>query len=158
MTATTYRGTIEITTSGGDDLARFAGVLRQVSTRHMPRELYLALQNGTRSVPDGIRGQFLARLPRRGGLAARAAGAAIALHGKAGTSPSVAVTVTGIPRDMAGLDDGRIYHPTHGHRDRTVPQSVPASTITDGVEKRLDAVDREIEAALDRITAILTGS
>lgn len=75
-------------------------------------------------------------LPRRGGLAARVAGARFTVDEVrgAGSAAGIRLTVAG-DLDLEALDAGTVHHPVHGNRRVWVTQRVPAGWLTKAVEE-----------------------
>lgn len=117
------------------------------------------LTNAVSGKTHAIKTRKAGALKKSESLAQRAAGANIRVVGKSGgANPRVEIVAkAGRKRiDLKAINEGNVRHPTFGHRDRWVSQSVPAGTFDQGVENKLDEVQKAILAALDNITAKLT--
>lgn len=143
---------IEARLTGGSGVAEAAARLERLSS---PAELAdvveRALDPVLAEVPQRAAANASARLPARGGLAARVAGAA--RHTRERIPGGLRVSARG-RIDVASLDRGRLRHPLYGNREHWYDQRVQPKWWTDAVivarAKVEPALRRAIGERLDR--------
>jgi hypothetical protein len=127
--------------------------------RSLRRELYKGLQRAARPAKDAAR-EGASRLPQRGGLAARVAGARFSVRATAGRNPRVRITATEAGRgkvNLASLDRGRLRHPLFGDRGHWFSQAVPPQWFSGPIAARADAVRAELEQAVTAVERFISG-
>lgn len=100
-----------------------------------------------------VRAGLRAKMPRRGGLAARLGDADVDSTGGAAVE-GVAVTLSvSLPGASAeAVDAGEIHHPVFGQTDvDRVAQAVPANVITDAFIAQQPAIEVMAETAVDAV-------
>jgi hypothetical protein len=141
----------DVRVTGTDGFTRLAASYRAAG-RKLPRELYRAAGSATKPLRARIKVNALADLPRRGGLNVWASRMSIRTQVRGGGSPGVKVTGRRAGGDLAGLNEGRVYHPTFGHAP-LVAQSVQGGFWDRAVDATRPDVRREFLHAVDRIAA-----
>lgn len=139
---------------GADQLVRLGRRLRDAGQGDVLKELTKALKAGVKPLVPKVRAQARARLPQRGGLAARVARAPMRTTARAGNTTSrVGIVVPGKKRGIAAVqtDRGFVRHPVFGTRT-FVRQEVPgaAGWFSKTVEDEAPKVRGELAQVLDR--------
>ena len=142
---------------GAEKFARTARALKKAGAKDLRRELYRGVQRAAKPLKEAAKESARSTLPKRGGLAARVAGARYSTRTKAGRNPSVRIEVrdaAGRKVDVEALDRGVVRHLTFGHRP-LVEQRVRPDWFMRPMREGGDDVRRELEAAVDRVAAKL---
>lgn len=136
-----------------EDLARLSRELKEARERGLRRELYRGLNRAAKPPQAAARRLAMARLPRRGGYAARVAGARMSVKTKGGRDPAIRLTARAGRQqvDLEAADAGLIRHPVFDRRTDWVLQRVDAGWWTDAINETAPQARREIEAALDNV-------
>lgn len=131
-------------TDGAAQLAQLGGALLSAD-RVVRRRVTDALQASARRVEPAVRAAAASTLPRRGGLADRAAQTRVTAR-VTGAGRDVTVTLEGDgPIDgLEALDEGRVTHPLYGNRGFWFEQSVPSGWWSRPIEARGDEIRDDI--------------
>jgi hypothetical protein len=105
---------VHFETKGSADFGRVAEKLR-IAEREFQPEMGKALSEGARPLPQNARQSALEKLPHRGKLNVIVASARIRIRRL--SDREVDVVARGI-KQLANINEGRINHPTYGHRPR----------------------------------------
>ena len=142
---------------GIEKFAQVARDLKAAGDKDLRRELYRGLNRATKPLKEAAKANTAAKLPQRGGLAARVSRARYSTKGRAGKNPSVSIVVKDSKNrsvDLKAIDAGQVRHPTF--KDGPwVTQPVPAGTITDPMMEGVDDVRVQLLAAIDAVATKL---
>lgn len=144
---------MDLQVQGADKLDAVAKALKQVGDKGLQKELYAALNRGTKPLRADVKRSADRRLPQRGGLNRRVAKARLSTRRRGGRKPGVAIVAEGMPQ-LAQMDaKGKVRHPVHAHRDRWVDQSIPQARgwFTEPLEAGAPVVRRELVKTLDKL-------
>lgn len=143
---------MELEVTGVEQLARLAKACRAAGTpgKGLRRELLRGIREATKPAPRAVKASAMARLPRRGGLAARVARGSVKTSVKT-SGKHVGVTVRATSEmDIKRMDKGRLRAPLFGNRDHWHEQRVPPGWFTEPMQRTAPAVRAGIQAALER--------
>ncbi len=135
-----------------DKLDLVARVLRDLGDKDLSRELFRGLNRATTKLKADAKDEAGRRLPQRGGLAQRVAGARLSTRRKGGRNPGVAIVAKGMDQ-LAAMDAGQVKHPVYGNRDVWVSQQVTGGWFSDPMAAGKDDVARDVEEVLDDLAA-----
>jgi hypothetical protein len=127
------------------DLALLARVLKDIGDKDLSRELYRGLNRVTTELKADAKAEAGRRLPHRGGLAARVAGAKLSTSRARG---GVSIRAKGMAQ-LARMDDGQVKHPVFGNRDRWVTQEVTGGWFMDPMEAGRPEVTKAVVVLLN---------
>ena len=138
---------------GADQLARLAKQLKEAGAKDLQKELGKAINRATKPVKDDIKQSAEDMLPKRGGLAARAAKSPLRTRRRTG-SKVAGVRIVSIDKtlSMYHLNQGQVRHPRKG-----VPasgwkvQHIEHGFWDKGGEQAAPAAREEIVQAMDDI-------
>lgn len=140
----------EFKIKGSEDLLELSKKLKESADTGLSRKLNKGIREGTAPIPAAIRASELARLPKRGGLAARIASGKIVTRIRK-TQRNPGVTIEAIDSyDIKSIDRGRIRHRVFG-RNVWVNQKVEPGTISEPVEKLEPVVRERVSQAMKDI-------
>lgn len=144
-------GDLSMTASELESIARH---LRRAGETELARELQKAMGHAVTPVKDKIRANLKPALPDRY-AATLAADLTLRVSSVSGANPHV--SVIGSPkvkqRKLRQLDAGTLLHPLWGDREHWYRQEVQRGWFTSPCEAAGPQVRREIEAALDDVSA-----
>lgn len=142
----------DLQVTGADKFAKVAKELKQVGDRDLAKELYKALNSGTKPMRANAKKAAEQRLPRAGGLNKRVARARLSTRRKAGKNPGIKIVATGMSQ-LSMMDQGRVRHPVWGNRGRWVNQPIPHAKgwFTEPMEEGAPVARREIIRSLDAV-------
>jgi len=147
-----------------DPSASFAALardLRRAGAGGLRKELYAGLQRAARPAIGAVRESAGSTLPRRGGLAARVAGAAITARAAGGRNPGIRIVAKerkGRSFDAYTLDQGRLRHPVYGQwRRRTPTQAVRPGWFTRPLNDSAPTFRKTLLDAVDRVERQISG-
>lgn len=135
--------------TGADQFTRLARSYKAAGQK-LPRELYRAAGSASKPLRARIKANALADLPQRGGLNVWAARMQVRTQVRGGASPGVKLVGSRRGGDLAGLNEGRVYHPTFGHAP-LVAQQVRGGFWDRAVAESGSDVRREFLSAVERI-------
>jgi hypothetical protein len=127
--------------------------LRDLGDRELQRELFRGVNRVTEQLKQDARESALRKLPRRGGLAERVAGAKLSTRRRGGRNPGIRVTASGMGQ-LGALDRGQVRHPVYGDEPWVVQQVTPG-WFSEPMEAGRDDVARALEELLDDLAAQL---
>lgn len=106
----------DLTVSGANELAAVSKRLRAAGADGLRREMLRGLRAGAKPLTTVARRSALENLPRKGGLNEVVAAQKFAVRTRtSGSNPGV--RVVGVSkRHLTELDQGRLRHPTFGHK------------------------------------------
>lgn len=131
-----------------DRLDLVARVLRDLGDKELNRELFRGLNRASQKLKADAKDEAGRRLPHRGGLNRRVAGAKLATRRRGGRNPGVAITARGM--DQLGLmDAGQVKHPVFGNRDVWVTQEITGGWFSEPMEAGKDEAAAAVEEVLD---------
>lgn len=133
-----------------DRLDLVARTLRDIGDKDLSRELFKGLNRATTKMKAEAKAEAGKRLPQRGGLARRVAGAKLSTRRRGGRNPGVRIQAAGMPQ-LAGMDAGRVLHPVYGNRDVWVPQEITGGWFSEPMEAGKDEAAAAIEDTLEEI-------
>ena len=147
----------DISVRGAEQLEKLGKQLRAAGDKDLRRETLAGLRAATKPIRAAIREYDLRHLPQRGGLNRVMARSRITTQVRtSGRNPGIRMaTKTHDPR----IDQGRLWHPVFGHRDRKLPQpqriepgyfSTPASQAAPAVQAELVKAIKRVERQLGR--------
>jgi hypothetical protein len=141
-----------------EELAALQKRLKAAGERGLRRELFKGLNRAAKP-PQAAARRNAARLPKRGGYAARVATAKMSVKTKAGREPAIRLMArAGAKRvDLYAADAGLIRHPVFGRPKSWVGQRVRPGWWTDALKETAPQARQEMEAALDRVAAQVDG-
>lgn len=131
-----------------DKMDLVARTLRQMGDKELAREIYKALNRATSKMKADAKAEAGRRLPQRGGLARRVAGAKLSTRRKGGRNPGVAIVAKGMDQ-LARMDEGQVKHPVYGNRDVWVTQDITGGWFSEPMEAGKPEAARQIEEAMD---------
>lgn len=139
------------------EIAALSKRLREAEARDLRRELYRGLNRAAKPPQAAARRKAATRLPKRGGYAARVAGARMSVKTRGGRDPSVRLTARAGRQqvDLRAADAGLIRHPVFDTRAKWVLQRVNAGWWTDALNETAPQARQQMEAALDEVAAKL---
>lgn len=154
------QGKVPVSLDVGSSFAALARDLRRAGAGGLRKELYSALQREARPAIAAARAGA-SRLPQRGGLAQRVAGASFKVRPATPAMPSIRITATerkGGSMDPRALDEGRVRHPVFGKWRRGVrTQRVPTGWFTDPLTEHAEGFEKALRDAIDRIEGDISG-
>ena len=132
---------------GSAEFEKVARAFRQAEGE-LPRELTKALERSAKPLQRDAKTSALAKLPHENGLNRIVAAARMSVSRRAN---GIRIKAKGIAQ-LALTNDGRIVHPTYGHRPRKV-QKMPAAKgwFTNSMRAGEPKVRKELVKALDKI-------
>ena len=133
-----------------DKLDLVVRTLRDLGDKDLARELSKGLNRATKDLKADAKAEAGRRLPQRGGLAARVAGAKLSTRRRSGRNPGVRIQAAGMAQ-LSGMDAGQVKHPVFGNRDVWVTQQIAGGWFSDPMEAGGPAVARAVEAVLDDV-------
>lgn len=130
--------------------------LKQAGDKELRKELNAGLRRAVKPIQAAARVNYAKRLPKRGGLAGKAARARMSVAQKKTRAgdPSLQMVTrhpTGQKMDMRAIDSGLIRHKTFGRLPWTL-QRIPGHSFTDAALAGEDEGKREIERAIETVT------
>jgi hypothetical protein len=145
---------MELEIRGANQLAQVSKALKAQGEagKGARKELYKAIQRGTKQLKKDVQANALAELPHRGGLAATVASSKLATKTRGGgQGVGVKIVATGKKvSDLKSMDKGKLRHPVYG-RGAWVMQSVPPGWFTKPLEEGADVVRKELLRAMDDV-------
>ncbi|HEV8569814.1 MAG TPA: hypothetical protein VGQ92_22465 [Actinoplanes sp.] len=140
---------VEIRIVGAEKFGILARALRQAADKDLQRELAAGLNRAAVPLRAEAKASALAVLPRRGGLAARVAGARLTTKRRGGRNPRVRIEAKGMPQ-LRRIDRGSVRHLVYGHPP-FVTQHVTAGWFTKPMEAGAPRVRAQMVRVLDEI-------
>lgn len=141
-----------------DQLAAIGKALKEMGDKGLNREFSKAVAKATKPLKAELKQSALATLPKRGGLAAKVAGAKYSTRrANSARAVGIRITVTGQHLALARMDKGQVRHPVFadGHKGRDewtwVNQPVTPGWHSKVIEKTGAEVGRQIQEAMDMI-------
>lgn len=135
---------------GAENFRAVADALRRAAST-LDEELTRETMPAVTPLQAEIPASAMAVLPHGGGLNRLIAGAPVSI--RRGRGAIHVITSSG--HDIYNIDRGRLRHPTWGHRDRWVSQTVPPQwwrlPVTKAEPRIVDAADAGLQHILDRI-------
>jgi hypothetical protein len=150
---------MELEVRGAIQLAALSMRLRAggESGKGLRRELFAAIQRGTKVVKADVQDSWSQNAPHRGGLSQRPL--RLSTRTRAG-GKNVGVRIVSASRDgysLGSIDQGRVKHPVFGNRKAWAVTNIQPGIITDPQEKAAPAVRAEIVRAIEGIARKVEG-
>lgn len=147
---------VELRIEGADKLDLVASRLKRTGGAELRRELFKGLNRAAAPLKAVAQDSAQRGLPRRGGLAARVAGAKYAVRTRgSGRNVGVQIVASG-GANLRSLDRGFVRHPVFGNRAVWVTQAITPGWFTQPLEGEAPAVRRELVRALDDMAKKVT--
>jgi hypothetical protein len=137
-----------------DKLDLVVRTLRDLGDKELTRELSRGLARATERLKADAKANAGRRLPQRGGLAARVAGAKLSTRRKSGRNPGVSIQARGMDQ-LGMMDSGQVKHPVFGNRGAWVVQSIRPGWFSEPMEEGRDEVAAAIGEVLDDVATRL---
>lgn len=147
---------MDIVVQGGDELYALAKRLRGAD-KVIRKELLQGIRDGAKPITAAVKANAAAVLPHRGGLAALIGKSSVRVQTKTSASGAGVRIVAKNPKNIRGMDEGRLRHPVFGNRGTWVEQSVPAHWFTGPVEKSADGLRLHVAQAIERAANQIEG-
>lgn len=139
---------LELDVDPPDKLDLVARTLRDLGDKDLSRELFRGLNRASTKLKAAAKAEAGRRLPQRGGLARRVAGAKLSTRRVAGRNPGVKIQAKGMAQ-LAGMDAGQVLHPVFGNRDVWVTQDITGGWFSEPMEAGRDEAAAAIDDMLD---------
>lgn len=149
---------------GADRLVDLGKALRAAGDKEIRKVTLRTLREKAKPMGEAAKRNALVVLPAGGGLAAYVAKSRVSVRNRL-TGDSAGVRIVGLRTkaggsiDLERLDDGRLRHPTFGHRP-WVLQDVPEGWWSDAMEREapsvMEALADAIENAIDQAAIAAT--
>lgn len=137
---------------GADDLARLSRALKAAGDKDLQKRLSRAISDAMRPVRAALPRSALAKLPRRGGLAAQVAASRTRIQRRnSGRAVGVRLRVQS-DDNIRRIDKGTVRHPTFGHGP-WVNQAVPGGWFTEPTEAARPVFAAAVDKAMQEIVA-----
>ncbi len=141
--------------AGAEEFLRLSRDLKAAAPG-LRRELHTQMRRAARPLIAQTRAAALVQLPNRGGLNRRYARNRQTVQVRTGAL-TAGVRIVMPKADSRSIEQGRIRHPTFGHRDRFVQQQVSGTWWDETLEAGAPTVRRHIGEAVDTMRRRLTG-
>ena len=127
----------DVDVRGLEQLESLARALKGAAGKPLRAQLRKHMTAAAKPTVKAARASALAKLPKRGGLAARVAGNPVGIVTKlGGRDVSIRFRAQGKRvRDLEGIDQGTVRHPVYGNRSVWVSQSVTPGWFTEPVQR-----------------------
>lgn len=139
---------LDVEAQAPDRLVLVGKILKDLGDKGLQRELYRGLNRASMKLKADAKAEAGRRLPQRGGLAKRVAGAKLSTRRRGGRNPGVSIQAKGMAQ-LAGIDAGQVKHPVFGNRDVWVTQDITSGWFSEPMEAGRDEAAAAIGEALD---------
>jgi hypothetical protein len=136
---------------GADQLARLAKQLREAGAKDLQAELGKAINRATKPIKADIRQSLKENLPKRGGLAKRAAASRLTTRRRTAAKTAGVRIVAKGTLSLYHLNQGQVRHRKDGKIDGGKVQSIAPGVWDKPAEAALPEVRRELVAAMDAV-------
>lgn len=137
---------------GADDLAHLARVLKAAGEKDLQKRLSKAISDAMKPVRAALPASALAKLPRRGGLAAQVAASKTRIQ-RRNTGRALGVRLRVENKDAIGrINKGTVRHPTFGHGP-WVNQAVKPAWFTEPTDAARPAFIAAVDKAMNDVVA-----
>ena len=147
---------MDIVIKGGDELYAVAKRLRGAD-KVIRKELLQGIRTAAKPITAAVKASALSQLPQRGGLAALIGRSSVRVQTKTAARTAGVRIVATNPKNIYGMDKGRLRHPVFGDRGTWVEQSIPAGWFTDPIEKAADGLRLQVAEAIERAANRIEG-
>lgn len=142
-----------------DQFAAISRQLKEMADKGLQREFSKAINSAVKPLKADLQKSALEKLPKKGGLNQRVANGTRISTRRANSRRAQGIRVQAKNAYALGrIDGGTVRHPVFGHRDRWVDQHVTPGWWSDPIEAAGPNVQREIQAAMDRIARKIEGA
>lgn len=143
---------------GAEQLADLSRRLKAAGEKDLQKRLSAAIAKSMKPLRQELPRSALAKLPRRGGLAARVAGSKIRTT-RRNTGRSVGLRLRADnPDNIRRIDKGEVRHPVFGRRGGPwVTQPVTPGWFTEPTQAAAPAIRQKVTAAMQDVAAELDG-
>ena len=138
---------------GRESLLRAAAHVKEVGDRGLRIALQRNLRLATAPLLPEIKQSALDTLPKRGGLAARVAGAKLSTSISLGKTVRVSIKARGVEgsMDVKAMNEGKLRHPVFGNRAVWRTQTIRPHWFDLPVERGIPAIRGSVKLACDEI-------
>lgn len=148
-------GGVNLRITGAEDLAAAAKRIRAAGDGGLRKELLASIRAEVKPTVEAIKANT-SILPQRGGLAAKLRKGIGVRTATGGQRVGVRI-VQRHAYSVRQINRGRLRHPTWGHRDRWVTQSVRPGYFDEPIEKDIDRLRHGVIRAVDRVNKKVEG-
>jgi hypothetical protein len=131
--------------------------LRTAADRGLYGEIDAGLLRATKPMMADAKARMAAKLPERGGLAAKASAARMQAKRRKAGHVAIIVSAGRQHVDAKAIDRGLIRHPVFNRPESWVGQRITPFTITGAFQDDSDVARRELEIALERVADQIDG-
>lgn len=145
---------MEVVVKGAEDLGVLSRRLKSVATgdKALQKELSKGIRIATKDTKTAIKASALAKLPKRGGLAALVANSRMTTKTRTSIkSPGVRILAVSA-HSIRGMDLGKLRHRVFGG-NRWVSQAVPPGWFSDPIKAEQPKVQKELSKVVTDISA-----
>lgn len=140
---------MDVVITGGDELYAVAKRLRGAD-KVIRKEMLQGIRDGAKPVTAAVKANAQSILPHRGGLAALISKSSVRVQTNTSAGKAGVRIVAKNPKNIYGMDQGRLRHPVFGDRTTWVEQSIPAGWFTKPIKASADTFRGHIVKAIER--------
>lgn len=141
---------MEVKVEGADQLHKVYKEINTLGSKDLRKKLTKAIRDATVPTKDSIKQTELAKLPKRGGLAARQARNRISNRVRMSQrDPGVSINIIS-EYDLAQINRGRLRHRVFG-TNTWVNQKIPPGVVTEPIDETKPRVQEAIKDELRKI-------